>query len=133
MSIFFSELSITQYIKFSLKCFKHQKVYSNRTGNEKVALKLEGNFTSTEAMDKKQGKPGRKIFRDHIVSFEKGVNQLRSTKLVNALFFSDAWKRLPLIKSFFTRLYCHCDNYMLMEKKFLYLTILLGREHLYLK
>ena len=42
-------------------------MYSNRTGNEKVAVKLEGNFASTEAMDKKQGKPGRKIFRDHIV------------------------------------------------------------------
>ena len=49
-------------------------VYSNRTGNENVAVKLERNFASTEAMDKKQSKPGRKIFRDHIVLFEKGVN-----------------------------------------------------------
>ena len=91
-------------------------MYSNRTGNEKVAVKLEGNFASTEAMDKKQGKPGRKIFRDHIVLFEKGVNLLRSTKLVNALIFSNAWKRLTLIKSFFTRLYCHCDNCMVCLK-----------------
>ena len=79
-------------------------------------------------MDKKQGKPGRKIFRDHIVL---GVNLLRSTKLVNALFFFGCVEETPcMIKSFFTRLYCHCDNCM---QKFLYLTILLGREHLYLK
>ena len=80
-------------------------MYSNRTGNEKVAVKLEGNFASTEAMDKKQSKPGRKIFRDHIVLFEKGVNLLRGSKLVNALIFTDACKRLTPIKSLFGRLY----------------------------
>ena len=116
MSFFFSESSITWDIKFSLKCFKHQIAYSNRTGNEKVAVKLEGNFAWIEAMDKKQGKPGQKIFQCYIVLFEKGVNLLRSAKLVNALIFSDAWKRLTLIKSFFTRLYCHCDNCMVMAK-----------------
>ena len=67
MSIFFSEWSITWDIKFSLKCFKHQIAYSNRTGNEKVAVKLEGNFAWIEAMDKKQGKPGQKIFQCYIV------------------------------------------------------------------
>ena len=79
-------------------------MYSNRTGNEKVAVKLEGNFAST-SMDKKQSKPGREIFRDHIVLFEKGVNLLRGSKLVNALIFTDACKRLTPIKSLFGRLY----------------------------
>ena len=82
-------------------------------------------------MDKKQGKPGRKIFRDHIVLRGKFVKKYKACECL--VFFGCVEETPCMIKSFLTRLYCHCDNCMVMEKNFLYLTILLGREHLYLK
>ena len=71
-------------------------MYSNRTGNKKVAVKLERELRIDRGVDKKQDKPGQKIFPCHLVLFEKkGVNLLRSAKLVNALIFSDACKTHP--------------------------------------
>ena len=61
-------------------------MYSNRTGNEKLAVLLNRNFASTEAMNKKQGKPGQK-YLETIVLFKKGLNLLRSAKLVSSLIF----------------------------------------------
>ena len=68
-------------------------------------VKLEENFASTEAMDKKQDKPGQKIFEDHTF-IKEGLNILRSAEVMNSLVFSDVCDRFTMIKSLFTALYC---------------------------
>ena len=47
--------------------------YTIWTGNEKLALKLDGNFVSTEFMGQNLGKPGQKYF-ETIVLFKEGLN-----------------------------------------------------------
>ena len=54
-------------------------------------------------MDKKQDKPGQKIFGDHTF-IKEGLNLLRSAEVMNSLVFSDVCDRFTMIKSLFTAL-----------------------------
>ena len=66
---------------------------------------MDGKFALTEAVDKKKGKPGQKIFGGYSLIQREG-KFVRKSKTCEFLDFLDACNKCTTIKSLFTGLYC---------------------------